>query len=43
MNFHNDTPKKLQEHLGKCKDALAAKEAADFTASQDVNSKEEKT
>ena len=36
------TPKKLQEHLGKCKEALAAKAAADFAASQDGNNKEEK-
>ena len=40
--FHNETPKKLQEHLGKCKEVLAAKAAADFTASQDGNNKEEK-
>ena len=40
--FCHEAPKKLQEHLGKCKEALAAKVAADFTASQDGNSKEEK-
>ena len=37
MKFCKETPKKLQEHLGKCREALAAKAAADFT-----NSKEEK-
>ena len=40
MMLHNETPKKLQEYLGKCKEALAAKAAADFTASQDGNGKE---
>ena len=30
MEFHNKTPKKLQDHLGKCKEALAAKAAADL-------------
>ena len=40
--FHHEAPKKLQEHLGKCKEVLAAKVAADFAASQDGNSKEEK-
>ena len=33
MEFHNETPKKLQDHLGKCKEALAAKVAADLAAS----------
>ena len=33
MKFCNEAPKKLQEHLGKCKEALAAKAAADFAAS----------
>ena len=40
--FRHKTPKKLQEQLGKCKEALTVKVAADFTASQDGNSKEEK-
>ena len=40
--FCNQTPKKLKELLGKCKEALATKVAADFAASQDRNSKEEK-
>ena len=37
-----EAPKKLQEHLGKCKEVLAAKVAADFAASQSKTSKEEK-
>ena len=39
MKFHNETPKKLQEHLGKCKEVLAAKAAADLATSQDGGSK----
>ena len=42
MEFRNETPKKLQEHLGKCKEALAAKAAADLAASQGASSKMEK-
>ena len=40
--FHTEAPKKLQEHLGKCKEVLAAKVAAELTASQNETSKEEK-
>ena len=40
--FHREAPKKLQEHLGKCKGALAAKEAAELTTSQNETSKGEK-
>ena len=40
--FRHETPKKLQEHLGKCKEVLAAEVAADFAASQSRTSKEEK-
>ena len=40
MKFCHKTPKKLQEHLGKCKEAQAAKAAADLAASQDGGSKE---
>ena len=41
MKFCNKTPKKLQDHLGKCKEVLAAKAAADLAASQDGSNKEE--
>ena len=40
--FRTEAPKKFQDHLGKCKEALAAKVAADFAASQSGTSKEEK-
>ena len=40
--FHTEAPKKLQEHLGKCKEELAAKAAAELAASQNETSKEEK-
>ena len=40
--FCTEAPKKLQEHLGKCKEALAAKAAAELVASQNKTSKEEK-
>ena len=40
--FHTEAPKKLQEHLGKCKEALAAKAAAELVVSQNETSKEEK-
>ena len=40
--FCTEAPKKLQEHLGKYKEALAAKAAADLVASQNKTSKEEK-
>ena len=40
--FHTEAPKKLQEHLGKCKEALAVKVAAELAASQNETSKEEK-
>ena len=40
--FCMETPKKLQGHLGKCKEALAAKVAAELVASQNETSKEEK-
>ena len=33
MKFPYKTPKKLQEYLGKCKEALVAKAAADLAAS----------
>ena len=33
MKFTNETPKKLQEHLGTCKEALVAKAEADLAAS----------
>ena len=42
MKFCNETPKKLKEHLGKCKEAQAAKAAADLAASQDGDNKETK-
>ena len=37
-----ETPKKLQDHLGKCKEVLAAKVAAELVAFQSETSKEEK-
>ena len=40
--FCTEAPKKLQEHLGKCKEALAAKVAAELTASQNKASKGKK-
>ena len=40
--FRTEAPKKLQEHLGKCKEALAVKAAAELVASQNETSKEEK-
>ena len=40
--FHTEAPKKLQEHLGKCKEALAAKAAAELGASQNEASKGKK-
>ena len=40
--FRMEAPKKLQDHLGKCKEALAAKVVADFATSQSRTSKEEK-
>ena len=40
--FHMEAPKKLQEHLGKCKEVLALKVAAELTASQNETNKEEK-
>ena len=40
--FCMEAPKKLQDHLGKCKEVLAAKVAAELAASQNETSKEEK-
>ena len=40
--FHTEAPKKLQRHLGKCKEALAAEVAVEVTASQNETGKEEK-
>ena len=40
--FCTEAPKKLQEHLGKCKEALAAKAAAELAASQNEASKGKK-
>ena len=40
--FRTEAPKKLQEHLGKCKEVLAVKVAAELLASQNETSKEEK-
>ena len=37
-----EAPKKLQEHLGKCKEALAAKAVAELVASQNETSKGKK-
>ena len=40
--FCTEAPKKLQEHLGKCNEALAAKAAAELPASQNETSKGKK-
>ena len=40
--FRTEAPKKLQEHLGKCKEALATKAAAELVASQNETSKGKK-
>ena len=40
--FPTEAPKKLQEHLEKCKEVLALKAAAELAASQNKTSKEEK-
>ena len=40
--FRTEAPKKLQEHLGKCKEVLAVKVVAELAASQNKTSKEEK-
>ena len=40
--FCTEAPKKLQEHLGKCKEALAVKAVAELVASQNKTSKAEK-
>ena len=40
--FRTEAPKKLQEHLGKCKEVLAVKAVAELVASQNETSKEEK-
>ena len=40
--FHTEAPKKLQEHLGKCKEALATKVVAELAASQNETSKGKK-
>ena len=40
--FCTETPKKLQEHLGKCKEALTTKVAAKLVASQNKTSKGKK-
>ena len=40
--FCTEAPKKLQEHLGKCKEALATKVAAELAASQNETSKGKK-
>ena len=40
--FHTEAPKKLQEHLGKCKEALATKAVAELVASQNNTSKGKK-
>ena len=40
--FRTEAPRKLQEHLGKCKEVLAIKAAAELAASQNKTSKEEK-
>ena len=37
-----EAPKKLQEHLGRCKEALAIKAAAELAASQNEASKGKK-
>ena len=41
MEFRNETHKKLQDHLGKCKEVLATKAAADFAAFRGGSNKEE--
>ena len=38
--FCKEAPKKLQEHLGKCKEALATEAAVELVASQNETSKE---
>ena len=40
MKFPNETPKKLQEHLRKCREMLVAKATADLAASQGGSGKE---
>ena len=40
--FCTEVPKKLQEHLGKCKEALAAKVVVELAASQNETGKGEK-
>ena len=40
--FRIEVPKKLQEHLGKCKEVLATKVAVELVASQNETSKGEK-
>ena len=40
--FCTEAPKKLQEHLGKCKEALATKAVAELVASQNKTSKGKK-
>ena len=40
--FRTEAPKKLQDHLGKCKEVLAAKVAAELVTSQSETNKEEK-
>ena len=40
--FRTEAPKKLQEHLGKCKRALAANMVAELVASQNKASKGKK-
>ena len=40
--FRTEAPKKPQDHLGKCKEALAAKAAAELVASQSETSMKEK-
>ena len=42
IQFRTEAPKKLQEHLGKCKEALATKTAAELAASQNKTSKGKK-
>ena len=37
-----EAPKKLQEHIGKCTEALAAKVVVELAASQNETSKGEK-
>ena len=40
--FCTEAPKKLQEHLGKCKEVLAVKAVAELLASQNETNKKEK-